>query len=299
MSFVGWIEHHRRSLLFVAFALALAGLAAGITLPVGLFPVVEFPRIRVAVDSGSMPARQMLVEVTKPLEEAARAVPGASGITSRTSRGTAELLVDFPWGTDMRQALLAVDAGFAQALPNLPRGTKYQAIRLSPTTVAPFLSYALISKEVPPDQLRRLAQYQIVPLLTGIPGIRSVGVLGGQTPEVQVAVSPHKLEAYGLTLVDVSNAISATNTVNAVGRLEDNDLLYLTIMNNAFTSLASVANVELRSGKGAIIRLADIAEVTMGSVPQWLLVNVNGRPAVTFDVYQQDSADSLTLAKTV
>jgi len=299
MSFVGWIEHHRRSLLFVAFALALAGLAAGITLPVGLFPVVEFPRIRVAVDSGSMPARQMLVEVTKPLEEAARAVPGASGITSRTSRGTAELLVDFPWGTDMRQALLAVDAGFAQALPNLPRGTKYQAIRLSPTTVAPFLSYALISKEVPPDQLRRLAQYQIVPLLTGIPGIRSVGVLGGQTPEVQVAVSPHKLEAYGLTLVDVSNAISATNTVNAVGRLEDNDLLYLTIMNNAFTSLASVANVELRSGKGAIIRLADIAEVTMGSVPQWLLVNVNGRPAVTFDVYQQDSADSLTVAKTV
>jgi len=61
MTFVDWIERHRRSLVFVAFALALAGVYAAVTLPVELFPVVSFPRVRVTIDSGSMPAKQMLV----------------------------------------------------------------------------------------------------------------------------------------------------------------------------------------------------------------------------------------------
>ena len=299
MSFAAWIEQHRRSLLFVAFALGVAGIFAAISLPVGLFPVTSFPRIRVEIDAGAMPARQMLVSVTQPLEQVARAVPGAQDVTSTTSRGAAEIFVNFPWGYDMNRALLAVDAAFAQQLPSLPPGTTYDIIQMSPNVIMPFVSYALISKTTKPTDLRQLAQYQIVPLLTGIPGVRRVGVLGGQTPEVQVLINPQKLRAYNLTLSEVSQAIAATNTIDAVGRLEDNDLLYLAISNNAFTSIDSVRNVALRTGPDGIVRLADIATIRMGTVPQWLLVDNNGRPAVTFDVYQQDSADSLTLAKEV
>ena len=116
MTFVGWIERHRRSLLFVALALAFAGrLCRASTLPVGLFPVTSFPRIRVEVDAGSMPAKQMLIDVTEPLEEVARAVPGAVDVVSTTSRGSAQIFVDFPWGYDMNQALLRVDAALAQS----------------------------------------------------------------------------------------------------------------------------------------------------------------------------------------
>ena len=299
MSFVDWVERHRRSLLTIALALALAGVFAAISLPVGLFPITSFPRIRVEIDAGSMPARQMLVEVTEPLEQVARAVPGAQEVTSTTSRGSAEVFVNFPWGYDMNQALLAVDAAFAQELPTLPQGTSYDIIQMSPNVIMPFVSYALISKGVSPADLRQLAQYQIVPLLTGIPGVRRVGVLGGQTPEVQVSVDPNRLRAHGLTLADVSNAVSQTNSIQAVGRLEDNDLLYLAINDNAFSSIESVRNVALHSGSDGIVRLGDIAKVTMGTVPQWMLVDDNGKPAVTFDVYQQDSADSLSLAKEV
>lgn len=299
MSLVNWIEHHRRSLIFVAVALALAGLYAGVTLPVGLFPVTSFPRIRIEISTGSMPAKQMLIDVTEPLEEVARAVPGAVDVVSTTSRGSAQIFVDFPWGSDMKQALLSVDAAFAQALPGLPQGTQYDAIQMSPNAIMPFVSYALTSQTVPSSELKRLAKYQITPLFTGIPGIRQVGVLGGETPEVQVEVSPEKLIAHNLTLSDVATAISATNTVNAVGRLQDNDLLYLAISNNEFQSVNSVANVALRTSGGNIVRLSDIATVKLGAVPQWLLVDNNGQPAVTFDVYQQDSADSLSLAREV
>ncbi|HEV2268055.1 MAG TPA: efflux RND transporter permease subunit [Steroidobacteraceae bacterium] len=299
MSFSAWVEHHRRSLLTVAFALALAGAFAAIALPVGLFPVTSFPRIRVEVDAGSMPAKQMLIDVTEPLERVARAVPGAQDVTSTTSRGSAEIFVNFPWHYDMNQALLAVDAAFAQQLPSLPQGTSYDIIQMSPNVIMPFVSYALVSKSVSPADLKQLAEYQIVPVLTGIPGIRRVGVMGGQTPEVQVAVDQNRLRAYGLTLADVSNALSQTNSIQAVGRLEDNDLLYLAINNNAYTSIASVRDVALHTGPDGIVRVGDIAKVTMGSVPQWMLIDDNGKPAVTFDVYQQDSADSISLAKAV
>jgi multidrug efflux pump subunit AcrB len=154
-----------------------------------------------------------------------------------------------------------------------------------------------------------MAQYQIVPLLTGIPGIRRIGVLGGQTPEVQVTVKAHELQAYGLALSDVASALSQTNLITAVGRLEDNDRLYLAIQNNAYTSVDAIRAITLHAGSGGsggdnggsggIVRLGDIARVTMGARPQWLLVDDNGKPAVTFDVFQQDNADSLKLARAV
>lgn len=299
MTYVDWLGRHRRSILFIVFALAMAGAYAGITLPVGLFPVTSFPRIRIEVSSGSMPAKQMLIDITEPFEEVARAVPGAIDVASTTSRGAAEIFVDFPWNADMNQALLAVDDAFARKLPDLPQGTTYDIIQMSPNVIMPFVSYALISNEVPSAELRRIAQYQITPLLAGIEGVRRVGVLGGAVPEIEVSVDPQRLAALGLTAADVAKALADTNVVTTVGRLEDNDRLYLAINNNAFTSIRSVENVRVRSPKGSILRLGDIAKVTMGAVPQWLLIDDNGQPAVTFDVYQQDSADSLSLAKQV
>ena len=299
MNFIDWVEKHRRSLVFVAFALTLAGVFAGITLPVGLFPVVSFPRIRIEVDSGSMPADQMLRDVTEPLEEVGRAVPGAVDVESTTTRGAAEIFIDFPWGWDMQRALLSVQGSFAQKLPDLPAGTGFDVLQMAPTAIMPFVSYALISDKVPSSELRKLARFQITPLLDGIPGIARVGVLGGETPEVQVYVNPQKLRTYGLTMKDIETAINETNTLNAVGRLEDNYQLYLTIVNSSFKTIDSVKNVTLRTGKKGIVKLGDIADIKMGSEPQWLLVDDNGQPAVTFDVFQQKSADSVSLAREV
>ncbi len=67
MNFIRLLEGNRGPLLSLAFALALAGLFAGFSLPLGLFPVTAFPRIRIEVDAGSMPAKQMLIDVTQPL----------------------------------------------------------------------------------------------------------------------------------------------------------------------------------------------------------------------------------------
>ncbi len=299
MMFIRLLEGNRGPLLCLAFALALAGSFAGFSLPVGLFPVTAFPRIRIELDAGSMPAKQMLIDVTQPHEEAARAIPGAVEVVSTTSRGAAQSFVDYPGGANMPDALLRVDTAFAQTLPQLPPGTSYDAIEMSPNMIMPFVSYALISDDTSPADLRRLAKYQIGPLLTGISGIRRVGVTGGQTPEIQVSLDPLKLQAHGLSAASVAATIGAANTISSVGRLEDNDLLYLTLQSDAFTSVDSVRAVSIPAASGGLVHLGDLGTIEMGTVPQWLLVMDNGKPAVTFDVYQQDEADSLQLAKAV
>jgi multidrug efflux pump subunit AcrB len=109
MTFVKWVEYHTRSIIFVATALAVAGAFAVTSLPVGLFPQVAFPRVQVSLDSGDRPADQMAQIVTRPVEEALRIIPGVQDVSSGSSRGSANISVDFGWGRDMTAATLQFD----------------------------------------------------------------------------------------------------------------------------------------------------------------------------------------------
>src|SRR5256884_8373546 len=123
MSFTAWAQSHTRSILFLLAALALAGVVASFSLPVALFPHVDFPRVRITLDAGDRPAEQMAVEVTTPVEEAVRAIPGVRNVRSTTSRGTAEISVNFNWGEDMVAALLQCKSQVNKILPPLLTGT--------------------------------------------------------------------------------------------------------------------------------------------------------------------------------
>lgn len=298
MSLAGFIERHARSIVVVAAALAMAGLASAISLPVGLFPQVSFPRVVVDLDAGSRPAQQMAMTVTRPVEEAIRTVPGVRDVRSETTRGTAEISVDFGWGHDMIASTLLVDAAIAQAVRGLPAGTSYDVRRMDPT-VFPIISYALTAPAMNPVALRDLALYRIVPLLSSITGLGRVGVQGGQVAEVAVEADPHRLAAAGIALSDVVAAIGAGNTLQAVGHLQDRDRLYLVLGQHNLTTVADVENVVLRAGPTGLLRLRDVATVRAGVVPQWIRVEEDGKPAVLFNVYEQPDGNTVQIAAAV
>ncbi|MDB5474870.1 MAG: transporter [Phenylobacterium sp.] len=298
MSFVGFLEGQWRAILLVAFALAAAGLAMAVSLPVGLFPQVAFPRVVVDLDAGSRPADQTALLVTRPVEEAIRTVPGVLDVRSETTRGSAQISVDFGWGRDMVASTLLVDAAVAKTLPNLPPGAAYNVRRMDPT-VFPIISYALESNSASPVALQDLAQYQIKPLLSSIPGLSSVAVQGGETSEVQVLADPHRLAAYNLSLSDLATALSAGNSLQAVGRLQDRGKLFLVISNRSVTHAADVAEVVVRSDPTGVVRVRDVATVTNGVMPQWTRVVEDGRPAVLFNVYEQPDGNAVQIAKAV
>lgn len=294
----GWIAIHTRSILAVMLALALAGIFSAFLMPVGLFPTVQFPRVLIDVSAGARPADQTALLVTIPIEQAVRRVPGVINMRSTTSRGSAELALDFNWGTDMVAAAVQVDAAVAQALPQLPPGATYLVRRMDPT-VFPILAYSMLSNTTSPIAQRDIAQYQIVPLLSAIPGVAHVGVQGGQIREIEVLVDPHRLAARGLALSDVALALGKSNTLNVVGRMQDHNKLLLLALDDTMRQIEQVKETVVQAGPGGVVRVGDVASVQEGVVPQWIDVGEDGKPAVQIQIYQQPNANSVRLASAV
>ena len=298
MNFGQWMQAHRRSLLFVIALLAVAGALIAFRLPISLFPNVAFPRAVVSLDAGDRPAEQMATLVTMPVEEALRRVPNVLDVESKTSRGSAEISVNFDWGTDMAQATLQAQSSISEILGTLPQGTSMQVRRMDPT-VFPVLAYSLTSKQQSLSALHDLAQFQMRPLLSSVQGVARVDVTGGATDEFEVAVDPARLAAYKLSLADVSKAIGASNVLMATGRIEDHYKLYLVIADATIAKLDDLRNVVVLANGPTQIRLGDVATVRAGVTPQWMRVTADGQDAVLVNIYQQPGANSVAMAKAI
>lgn len=292
-----WLERHRRSLIFLALALAAAGAASLSSLPVSLFPRTTFPRVVVSADAGDRPADRMAIEVTRPLEEAVRAIPGIVRVRSTTSRGSCEISLDFHWGLDMVSAQLQVESAIGGRVPDLPAGFRFEVRRMDPT-VFPVIGLSLASETLSLVELRDLALYDLGPRLSTVDGVARVAVLGGRTAEFQIAIDPLKLDAAGMTLEEVAVAVSGSNVVEAVGRLEEDEKLYLLLSSTEFHEIAEIEATVLREGPSGFLRLEDLATVTRAEVPEWTRVVAGGSDAVLLNVYQQPvRGDTIGIAR--
>ncbi len=293
-----WLRRHRRSLYFLFAILVAGGLLSGSNLPVALFPQVSFPRVVVGIDAGDRPAEEMAVLVTYPVEEALRSVPGVRSLRSTTSRGSAEISVNFRWNLDMAAATLQIQAALAQAMPDLPPGTRTTVHRMDPT-VFPVIAYSLSSPLRSQTALYDLAYYQIRPRLSVIDGVATVDVLGGARQEIHVIASPEKLQRFGLSLDDLAQALSSANVVQATGVIEDESKLYLVLADDRFTDLHEIESTILRSGQDGLVLLDDVATVSRAAEPQRSVVSADGRSAVVFQVYQQRGGNTVQIAQQV
>ena len=293
-----WAYHHRRSILFALCLFAVAGVFVTKQLPVSLFPQVIFPRVVINMDAGDRPAERMVIEATLPVEEAVRSVPGVLNVRSTTSRGSADVSINFVWGIDMARAMLQVESAVNQIRATLPPTLAFTVRRMEPT-VFPVLGYSLTSAKQSQVALHDLAQYQIKPLLTGISGVASVEVLGGAQAEYQVIVDTARLNSFGLSLDDVAKTLAASNVLHAVGRLEQNYKLYLALTNSQLQNPEQIARTVLRSGRNGLVLLEDVAQVVKIIAPQWQRVTADGKAAVLFQIIQQPDGSTVEIAHAV
>ena len=119
---------HSRAIILVAAALVIGGAIAAVTLPSSIYPPLEFPRIVIVAQSGTLPPQSMSLIVTRPIEQVVMAVPGIRRVRSRTIRGATEISAQFAASTDMVVALQMVQNRVAEINGDLPTGT---TLRLS------------------------------------------------------------------------------------------------------------------------------------------------------------------------
>ncbi len=294
-----WFHRLSRPVLFLTISLAFVGGYVAFSIPVSVFPNTDFPRIVVGVDNGVMPIDQMLVVITRPIEEAVNSVPGLQKVTSITSRGSAEVDLFFDWKSDMILTLQRVDAVVARLQADLPSTAKVETHRLT-FAVFPVIGYSLTSDTVPPNKLWEIATYDLKPRLNRLDGVATVIIQGGRVPEFQVTPDPARLLAAGITVPDILDAIKRTNLIDSPGLIEHSHQLVLGLISGQVRTPEQIGQIVIKSSSAGIpIRVGDIAKITPSVAPVYTMVTANGKPAVLLNVDRQPESNTLDVANEV
>jgi CzcA family heavy metal efflux pump len=294
-----WFTSFSKSLIFLVLVLAAAGAYVAFNIPVSVFPTTDFPRVVIGVDNGVMPIDQMMVTVTRPIEEAVNSVPGLQQVRSVTSRGSAEINLFFDWRVNMVQTLQLVDAALGRARTTLPATVDIQTHRLTFASF-PIIGYSLTSDSVPQTELWEMATYDLKPRLNRLDGVATVVVQGGREPEFHITPDPAKLLTAKVTVTDLLDAVRRTNLVDSPGLLEQNHQLYLALVNSQVRDPEQLADIVVKSTPTGIpIRIRDVATVSSNVKPIYTVVTANGKPAVLLNISRQPDSNTVQVADEV
>ena len=294
-----WTARHSRPIVFVILTLVAVGIYLALTIPIAVFPETNFPRIVVGVDNGVFPIDQMLVTVTRPIEEAVNTVPGLDHIWSVTSRGTAEVDLFFNWKSDMYRTLELVNAALARVQSTLPPTAKITANRLT-FAAFPIMGYSLTSDTVPQTRIWEMATYDLKPRLNRTTGVSSVVVQGGQVPEFQIEPDPAKLVETGTTVPNILDSLARSNMVDSPGLIETNHQLVLSLVSGQTRTSAEIGNVVVKTTPaGAPIHIGDLGNVAPSVMPVYTIVTANAKPAVLLNIYRQPDSNTVNVANAV
>lgn len=298
MNVPAFAERHPKAIIFTIAVLGIAGIVAAIHLPISIFPDITFPRIVILGDLGDEPADRVMIELTKPLEEAANSIPDVRNVRSTTQRGATEISINFNWGTNIILAQQLLQARISSIRNGLPSAASIQVERMN-ATFFPIIGYSLTSRKHSLVELRDIALYTIRPVLSRIQGISQVRVVGGRTREFLVTVDPLKLTAYNLDIREISEALRKTNVYSSVGLMEANHRLYLTLVDNMYPSLEAIEQTVIGTRGTTPIVLREVAAVTTAERDEYIRVTSNQEEAVLINIIKQPNGNTVQIAEDV
>ncbi len=291
-SLSGLVERYGRAIVTITVVLAAAGLLTAFTLPSDIYPPLIFPRVVVIGHSGTMPARSMMLIVTRPLEQALLEVPGIRRVRSTTFRGATEISAQFEPATDMILALQQAQGKVAEVRGSLPADLELQIERLTPAAF-PFLSVNLTGGGLQPSDLYDYAFYVMRPALSRVPGVGNVEVLASDTKEIEVIADPARLTASGLTIGDVADSLEASNSLQPVGRYDAGGLQHLVLASGMWKGIQDIPATPILVKCAATIRVSDVATVQQGAPDRTALITGDGAVAANISVSQQVGSNIL------
>jgi len=293
MSPVRFLYPHRRALFVLLGLLFTAGIYASFKSARSIYPDVSFPRIAIIVERGEAPVRGVLIEVTRPIEQAVSAVPDLVRVRSKTVRGASEFSLDFRSRADMREALSLVRARVAQA--DLPPDAHVTIEQQTPA-VFPVLSFNVLpGDETASDPVgrARLAEWvrlELQPRLARLPDAFFVTVQSGDVREYVFEADLAELMQTGVGFDEIEETIAAANVVDAVGRESKEGLQYQFLVDGRITDPEGILDLAVKRTPPAPDgpRLRDLGRLVETTADRTMIVTGGGRDGVVVSLFLRD-----------
>ncbi|MBC7577718.1 MAG: efflux RND transporter permease subunit [Tardiphaga sp.] len=299
MNISAWsIRHPLPSIVFSIILLVL-GWTSFTRLAITRLPSADIPVISVAVSQfGAAPA-ELEAQVTKTIEDGVSGVEGVRHIASSITDGLSVTTVQFVLETNTDRALNDVKDAITRVRSNLPQNVNEPLIQRVDVIGLPIVTYAAISPGKTPEQLSWFVDDVVKRALQGVRNVAQVERIGGVEREILVSLDPDRLQAAGLTAVDVSQRLRGTNVDLAGGRAEigRNDQAIRTLA--GAKTLNELAGTMISLPSGGEIRLEDLGAVTDTIADRRTFARYNGEPVVALGMKRSKGACDVVVAAAV
>ncbi len=276
----------------LTLALALAGALAYRFLPVSPLPQVEFPTIQVEARLPGASPETMASSVATPLERQFGRIAGVSEMTSTSSLGATQIVLQFDLGRNIdaagRDVQAAINAARGQLPAGLPSNPSYR--KVNPAD-APIMILALTSDIATRGRMYDVAASVLQQKLAQVGGVGQVTVGGGALPAVRVDVNPTALNSRGLALEDVRRALATANANRPKGEVDAGGTTLALNTTDQLLTVPEYQRLVLSYRNGATLRLADVASVSESIEDERTVGLANGKPAVLLIVFRQPGAN--------
>ena len=260
-----------------------------------LFPEITFPKIKVIADGSLQPVNKMMVNTTRPLENAIKQIPDLKMIRSITSRGSCEISAFMDWKANIDLSQQRIEAKIGEIRNTLPADLSVTVEKMNPS-ILPVMGYTLESHNKSPIELKQLAVYTIKPFLSQVDGVSEIRIIGGKTKEYWLQMNAQKMSSLSLTPDIITNAINATNFIKSNGFLSDYRYLYLTVTDATVHTKDDLQNLVISNDGKRIVYLKDIADVQIREAVEYTKINANGQDGILVAVIKQPNANLVAVS---
>ncbi|MGB9755726.1 MAG: efflux RND transporter permease subunit [Desulfurella sp.] len=296
---LSFLWNNKITVFLCGFLIIFGGIFALFSLPESIFPNVSFPKVSILAHNQDLPVKYMLVNITRPLEEAARSEPGVKLVRSQTGNGISKIHVYFDENVNPKTAYLMLQARIAKI--NLPPNSDL-SVRLMEPNIYPFAEYALVSNKIDSPNMMSYYYFQVKPMLLSIDGVYKVEETSRGWPEINIALNPQKLLQYKISPQEVIQSLKLNQGPFFAGAMNYfNQQLTLSSTNtpdnikdlSEFTIPAKTNNLE-----NIPLKLGDIALIKSESPPLIKDAKVSSyKHALIMDILSQNKANEVEVSK--
>ena len=295
--------HQRPFVLAMALLLLIWGGITASNMDVDVFPDLTAPTVVVMTESHGMAPEEVERLVTFPIESAVNGAAGVRRVRSSSATGFSLIWVEFEWGTPILQARQTVTEKLGTVTGLLPGGVSEPILAPQASIMGEIMLVALTmdssatGTEKERMDLRTLAEWQLRPRLQSVAGVANVMVIGGLNKQYQVLADPLRMQRYDVTLEQLVKACESSNANAAGSYLVQNGQEYIVRGMARTDDVEELGNVVTADHEQEPVRVADVAEVRLGSSDRIGDAALDTKPAVVLTISKQPSTNTLELTE--